>query len=161
MLINNIVYLTRVGPRSMSTKPTTTAKILIIDDDEDINNLFKIFLEYDGCCHVDSYTNPIDALYYFKKNDYDLILLDLKMPQIDGIAMFHALKNRDENVTICLITADLSYLDQLKEKIPNIEKYVIHKPILLRNLKDKINELVLEKKGNNTIYYEDNNSSID
>jgi hypothetical protein len=39
----------------------------------------------------------------------------------------------------------MSYLQQLKGKIPNIEKYVIHKPILLRSLKDKINELVLEK----------------
>ena len=120
-------------------------KILIIDDDNDINNLFKIYLESDGCCRVDSYTNPIEALYDFKKNVYDLILLDLKMPQIDGVAMFNALKNRDNKVIICMITADLHYLEQLKERIPNIEKYVIHKPILLRHLKDKINELVLEK----------------
>jgi hypothetical protein len=68
------------------------------------------------------------------------------MQQIDGIAMFHALKNRDNKTIICLITADLSYLEQLKEKIPNIEKYAIHKPILLRNLKKKINELFLEKR---------------
>ena len=120
------------------------AKILIIDDDKDINNLFKIYLEYDDF-QIDSYTDPVDALYYFKKDEYDLILLDLKMPQIDGIAMFHALKNRDDKAIICLTTADMSYLQQLKEKIPNIEKYVIHKPILLKNLKDKINELVLEK----------------
>jgi DNA-binding response OmpR family regulator len=122
----------------------TKAKILIIDDDRDINNLFKIYLEHDDF-QVDSYTDPVDALYYFKKGKYDLILLDLKMPQIDGIAMFHALKNKDDKAIICLTTADMSYLQQLKEKIPNIEKYVIHKPILLRNLKDKINELVLEK----------------
>jgi response regulator RpfG family c-di-GMP phosphodiesterase len=70
------------------------------------------------------------------------------MPQIDGIAMFQALKNRDKNVAICLIIADLSYLEQLKEKTPNIEKYVIHTPILLRNLKNKINELVSEKSKN-------------
>ena len=70
------------------------------------------------------------------------------MPQIDGIAMFQALKRTDENVTICLMTADISYLEQLKGKIPNIEKYVIHKPILLKNLKDKINELVSEKSSN-------------
>jgi hypothetical protein len=44
-----------------------------------------------------------------------------------------------------LSTADLSYLEQFKEKIPNIEKYIIYKPILLRNLKDKVNELVSEK----------------
>src|SRR5829696_8700880 len=112
----------------MPTAPK--AKILIIDDDE-----------------VDAYTNPIDSLYYFKKGKYDLILLDLKMPQIDGIAMFYALKNRDDKAIICLTTADMFYLEQLKEKIPNIEKYVIHKPILLRNLKDRINDLVLEKSS--------------
>ena len=131
----------------MSKSETTTkAKILIIDDDPDINNLFKLYLEHDDF-QVDSYTNPIDALYYFKKGKYDLVLLDLKMPQIDGIAMFHELKNRDDKAIICLTTADMSYLQQLKGKIPNIEKYVIHKPILLRNLKDKINELVLEKSN--------------
>ena len=122
------------------------AKILIIDDDRDINNLFKIYLEHHDF-QVDSYTDPVDALYYFKKDEYDLILLDLKMPKIDGIAMFYALKNMDDKAIICLTTADISYLQQLKEKIPNIEKYVIHKPILLRNLKDKLNELVLEKSS--------------
>jgi DNA-binding response OmpR family regulator len=124
------------------------AKILIIIDDRDIPHLFKIYLEYDDF-YVETYTNPIDALYYFKENVYDLIILDLKMPQINGIAIFHALKNRDDKAIICLSTADLSYLEQFKEKIPNIEKYIIYKPILLRNLKDKVNELVSEK---NSIY---------
>jgi DNA-binding response OmpR family regulator len=121
------------------------AKILIIDDDPDINNLFKIYLEHDGF-QIDAYTNPMDALYYFKKGKYDLILLDLKMPQRDGITMFQTLKKIDDEVSICLITADTSYLDQLKEKIPNIEKYVIYKPIFLKNLKEKVEALVLERR---------------
>ena len=41
-------------------------RILIIDDDIDINNLFKLFLEYDGY-NVDAFTDPIDALYSFIK----------------------------------------------------------------------------------------------
>jgi DNA-binding response OmpR family regulator len=123
----------------------SNAKIMIIDDDPDINNLFKIYLEHDGF-QVDSYTNPKDALYYFKKGKYDLVLLDLKMPQIDGIGMFQALKNRDDEVSICLITANTSYLEQLKEKIPKIEKYLIYKPILLKNLKEKVEALVLERR---------------
>jgi DNA-binding response OmpR family regulator len=121
------------------------AKILIIDDDKDINNLFKIYLEHDGY-KVYSYTDPIEALYYFKKDEYDLILLDLKMPQIDGIAMFQALKKIDEEVSICLITADTSYLEQLKGKIPDIEKFIIYKPIFLKNLKEKVEALVLERR---------------
>ena len=122
----------------------SNAKILIIDDDEDINNLFKIYLEHDGY-NVFAYTNPLEALYYFKKNEYDLILLDLKMPQIDGITMYQGLKKIDNNVTICLITADIENLEQFKQKIPDIKKYVIYKPILLKSLKNKIESLVLEK----------------
>ena len=80
-------------------------KIMVIDDDPDISNLFKLYLEHDGF-QVDSYTDPIDALYFFKKGKYDLILLDLKMSQIDGISMFQVLKNIDNEVIICLITAD-------------------------------------------------------
>jgi DNA-binding response OmpR family regulator len=130
------------------------ARILIIDDNDDINSLFRIYLEHDGF-QVDSFIDPVDALYYFKKDQYDLILLDLKMPHLDGIAMFHALKNRDDKAIICLTTANIQYLEDLKEKIPNIEKYVIYKPVLLRNLKEKINELVLEKNSdavNNYIF---------
>jgi DNA-binding response OmpR family regulator len=49
---------------------------LIIDDDPDINNLFKVYLEHDDF-QVDPYANPVDASYYFKKGKYDLILLEL------------------------------------------------------------------------------------
>ena len=120
------------------------AKILIIDDDRDINNLFKMYLEHDGY-EVYSYTDPIEALYYFKKDEYDLILLDLKMPQMNGITLYHALKKIDEEVSICFITADISYLEHIKGKIPNIEKFVIYKPIFLKNLKEKVEALVMER----------------
>jgi DNA-binding response OmpR family regulator len=58
--------------------------ILIVDDDEDLTNLFQTFLEYDGY-KVDTFTDPIDALYSFKKNTYDLVLLELKMPKMNGM----------------------------------------------------------------------------
>jgi DNA-binding response OmpR family regulator len=123
----------------------TKKSVLIIDDDKDVGNLFKIYLEKSGEYQIDAYTDPVDALYYFKKGLYDLVLLDLKMPQIDGISMYQQLKKVDSNTSICLITADIANLEQLKTKIPNIEKYVIYKPILLRNLKNKIDSLLLEK----------------
>ena len=123
----------------------TKKRVLIIDDDKDIGNLFKIYLEKSCEYQIDAYTDPVDALYYFKKGLYDLVLLDLKMPQIDGISMYQQLKKVDSNTSICLITADIANLEQLKTKIPNIEKYVIYKPTLLRNLKDKIDSLLLEK----------------
>ncbi len=128
------------------------AKIMIIDDDRDINNLFKLFLEYDGY-KVDAFTDPIDVLYSFRKYEYDLILLDLKMPNIDGITLYQKLKKIDDRVLICFITANIEYIQQLKNYIPDIEKKVIYKPILLTELRKKINSIILvkEKTDNNKL----------
>ena len=60
---------------------------MIIDDDKDITNLFAIFLEYNGYI-VDAYTNPIEGLNNFRKNSHDLIILDLKMPMMDGMTLY-------------------------------------------------------------------------
>ena len=60
--------------------------ILIIHDDIDINNLFKLF-QYDGYI-VAPFTDPIDPLYSFRKNTYDLVLLDLKMPRMNGMILY-------------------------------------------------------------------------
>ena len=49
-------------------------RIMIIDDDQDITNLFAILLEYNGYI-VDAYTNPIEGLNNFRKNSHDLIIL--------------------------------------------------------------------------------------
>ena len=62
------------------------AKILIIDDDKDITNLFSIFLEYNGYI-IDAYTNSIKAFHNFRKNSHYLILLGLKMPKIDAMTL--------------------------------------------------------------------------
>ena len=116
--------------------------ILIIDDDEDITNLFKTFLEYDGY-KVDAFTDPIDALYSFRKNAYDLVLLDLKMPKMNGMILYQKLKNIDPNILFRFITAaNKEYIEYLKKNNPNIEKDVIYKPIWLNELRSKVHSLL-------------------
>lgn len=128
----------------MSTsKFDTKAKIMIIDDDRDINNLFKIFLEHNGYS-VNSYTDSVEALNYFEKDIYDLIILDLKMRKIDGQTLHKKLREIDKNISICIATADQYYVQKLKNSNPDIEKIVIYKPILLEELKKKV-ESVLSK----------------
>jgi DNA-binding response OmpR family regulator len=61
-------------------------RILIIDDDEDITILFKTYLECNGYI-VEAFTDPFHAIFNFRKNKYDLILLDLRIPRIDGITI--------------------------------------------------------------------------
>ncbi len=57
---------------------------MIIDDDKDITDLFSIFLEYNGYVII-AYTNPVEAFNNLRKNSHDLIILDLKMPNMDGM----------------------------------------------------------------------------
>jgi DNA-binding response OmpR family regulator len=121
---------------------TTKGKnILIVDDDEDLTNLFQTFLEYDGY-KVDAFTDPIDALNSFKKNTYDLGLLDLKMPRMSGIILFQKLKNIDPTLLFRFITAHKEYIERLKKNKPDIEKIVIYKPIWLNELRTKIHSLL-------------------
>ena len=121
---------------------TTKGKnILIVDDDEDLINLFQTFLEYDGY-KVAAFTDPIDALNSFKKNTYDLGLLDLKMPRMSGIILFQKLKNIDLTLLFRFITAHKECIERLKKNKPDIEKIVIYKPIWLNELRTKIHSLL-------------------
>jgi DNA-binding response OmpR family regulator len=128
------------------------SKIMIIDDDKDITNLFSIFLEHNGYS-VDAYTNPIEAINNFRKNSHDLIILDLKMPKMDGMTLYLKIKEIDDKVIICFTTANINYIKQLQKGIIDIEKIVLYKPVLLKDLKHKIDSLLLlsrqEVNGNN------------
>ena len=101
---------------------TTKGKnILIVDDDEDLIDLFKTFLEYDGY-KVVAFTDPIDALYSFRKNIYDLALLDLKIPKMNGMKLSQKLQNIDPTLLYRFITAaNKEYIENLKTNNPNIE----------------------------------------
>ena len=88
---------------------------MIIDDDKDITDLFSIFLEYNGYI-VNAYTNPLEAFNNFRKNSHDLIILDLKMPNMDGMTLYHKIKEIDNNVIICFTTADINYIEQFDKK---------------------------------------------
>ena len=94
---------------------------MIIDDDKDITNLFSIFLEYNGYI-VNTYINPVEAFNNFRKNSHDLIILDLKMPNMDGMTLFHKIKEIDNNVIVCFTTANINYIQQLQKGIIDIEK---------------------------------------
>ena len=125
---------------------TTKGKnILIVDDDVDTANLFQTFLEYDGY-KVDAFTDPIDALNSFKKNTYDLGLLDLKMPKMNGLILSQKLKDIDPTLLFRFITAHKEYIERLKKNNPDLEKIVILKPIWLNELRIKVHSLLSDQQ---------------
>lgn len=115
---------------------------MIIDDDEDITNLFQTFLQYNGY-NIDAYTNSIEAFHNFRKDSHDLIILDLKMPQMDGMKLYKKMKEIDDKIIICFTTAYTNYIQDLHKDIIDIDKIVIYKPVLLKDLKNKIDSLLL------------------
>ena len=123
---------------------------MIIDDDKDITNLFKIFLECNEY-NVDAYTNRIEGIQKFRKDSHDLIILDLRMSQMDGMAFYQKIKEIDDTVIICLSTTDKNYVQGLEKDILDVEKVVIYKPILLRELKNKIDSLLLDETSKSLI----------
>ena len=127
----------------MSTK--NNKRIMVIDDDKDITDLFSIFLESNGYI-VNAYTNPVEAFNNIRKNSHDLIVLDLKMPKMDGMTLYHRIKEIDDKVIICFTTADKNYIQQLQKGIIDIEKIVLYKPVLLKDLKNKIDWLLSRQK---------------
>jgi CheY-like chemotaxis protein len=79
-----------------------TKKLLIVDDEENIRMLFKEELEDEGY-EVDTAANGYEALAKFKNGTYDLIILDIKMPGMDGIQVLNEIKNmnKDQPVVLC------------------------------------------------------------
>lgn len=77
---------------SNASKNTSNSKrILLVDDEADVISLFKMILEMNGF-EVDSYTDPLEALSNFKANSYDLALLDIRMPNLNGFELYKKIK---------------------------------------------------------------------
>jgi DNA-binding response OmpR family regulator len=70
------------------------AKILIVDDEKDITTILTSVLQKYGLS-VDVFNDPRDALSHFMAEHYDLIILDIKMPYINGFELSRELPKRD------------------------------------------------------------------
>ena len=124
---------------------TTKGKnILIVDDDKDFTRLYETFLKFDGY-KVDIFTDPVDALSSFKKYTYDLVLLDLKMPQMDGIELSHKLLNIEPTLFYKFITAaSKEFIENLKTNNPGIEEKIVYKPLWLNEIRTTIHSLLYD-----------------
>jgi DNA-binding response OmpR family regulator len=73
------------------------------------------------------------------------------MPKMDGMTLYRKIKEIDDSVIVCISTADKNYIQELQKGILNNEKTVIYKPIILRNLKNKIDSLLLDEESKSLI----------
>lgn len=124
---------------------TLMKKILLVDDDPDANLSLSILLRDRGF-DVDSFTSPSDALKYFRRNYYDLLVLDVRMPNMDGFDLYRAIREVDTKSKICFFTAaelDNYRVAELEDMMEELgEECFISKPIENNEILCRINTIL-------------------
>ena len=115
-------------------------RILIVDDEADITLSFSLALEDSGLFVVDTYNDPLVALSNYRPNSYDLLLLDINMPEMNGFELYDHIKKLDDKVKVCFISAHGVDFTALREQFPSLERdgiipnNIIRKPIEVSKL---------------------------
>jgi DNA-binding response OmpR family regulator len=98
-------------------------KILVVNDEPDVTSMLKMTLERVGL-RVDTFNDPVLALKSYKPHLYDLVILDVIMPELDGLELYTQLKRKDSGINICFLTASSEpYREELlKEKYNQLSR---------------------------------------
>lgn len=118
-------------------------KILVVDDEPDLTFSFKEGLG-DAGFNVDVFNDSIDALKNFKPGFYDLVILDIIMPKMDGFELYKELKKLDPRINVCFLTASEQYRDDQREVEHRVlgQDLFLQKPISIEDLKMEINKRI-------------------
>jgi CheY-like chemotaxis protein len=122
-------------------------RILIVDDEPDIAGLFKLGLERQGGFDVDVYNDPIIALSNYRPGIYDLLLLDIKMPEMNGLELYQSIREKDKKesggeIKVCFITPFEESYNEFERLFPKLQiDCLIRKPVSI----DKLVETVKTK----------------
>ena len=99
-------------------------KILVVDDEPDITFSIKSVLETNGFASVDIFNDPADVISEYNNQPrtmYDLLIIDIMMPRMNGFELYEKIKKIDHNAKVCFITAYRMYFEALREMYPDYE----------------------------------------
>ena len=119
--------------------------ILVVDDEPDIVITLRTVLERNNFT-VDAYTEPQQAIKSFKPDVYNLLILDIKMPQMNGFELYKELRKIDEKIKVCFLTAlsELHDYDAFKREVfpKSGQRYYVQKQIENDEILIRINEIL-------------------
>ena len=117
----------------------------MVDDEPDICVTLKEVLESNGF-KVTTFVDPILALENFKSSLYDLLILDIKMPVMNGFQLYAQMKKIDLNIKVLFLTAltDLQEYDAFKREVFPKEgrRHFVQKPIENEQILEKVNAII-------------------
>jgi DNA-binding response OmpR family regulator len=127
----------------MSEPQPGRKKILVVDDEPDLTMLSRLALEDDGF-KVDTFNDAQEALLNYRPDYYDLAILDIKMPKMDGFELYDEIKKKDHKAKICFFTASELYYEKFRKKeYDAIDKTLfIQKPINTEELLEEVNRII-------------------
>ena len=110
---------------------------MIVDDEPDITSLFRKALMREGFS-VDVYNDPASSLKNFRPHFYDLIILDIVMPDMDGFKLYNHLRKVDPDINVLFLTASEKHLYALSKEGYSKE-LLLTKPISIHGLVKEVN----------------------
>jgi DNA-binding response OmpR family regulator len=123
----------------------STPRIMVVDDEDDIILELRVVLEGNGF-KVDSFNDALLALENFKADLYDLLILDIKMPKMNGFELYKQIKKVDNKVKTMFLTAltELQEYEEFRKEVsPKLgERYFVPKPIENEDLIKRVNKIL-------------------
>jgi DNA-binding response OmpR family regulator len=116
------------------------AKILVVDDEPDIVAMLKVGLQRHGF-EVEGYSDPRESLSHFRPKHYDLILMDIRMPYMNGIELARELFKLDNDVRISFMSAYETNPDDIKE-LNFTPLFFLRKTISIKRIAEQIEPIV-------------------
>jgi len=117
-----------------------------VDDEPDVLYTIKNILEDNGF-QVDTFNDPIISLKSYASNYYDLVILDIKMPKMDGFELYTKIRVKDPKVKICFLTASEMYYEKYRKTRSEFGRIIgedrfIQKPIKNEDLVKKLTAIM-------------------
>lgn len=130
------------GEARLLSRDVRKYRIMIVDDEEDITAIFRIGLERNEFI-VSTFNDPLKALAAFSAGRYDLLLLDIRMPGLNGFELYEKIKVKDPKVKVCFLTAFDTYRKEFRSTFPSLNEVTcfLKKPITIGELVKKLTEL--------------------
>jgi two-component system, OmpR family, response regulator ChvI len=117
-------------------------RIAVVDDEVDITAVLKKGLELHGFA-VDIFNDPQAALASFKPGVYDLMIIDIRMPKLNGFDLYRELRKKDNDVKVCFLTAFEIYYEEFRKMFPNVDvRAFIRKPVSISSLVSQVNATI-------------------